>query len=389
MLNKYLGQLLSDHHIEYSEVNGEYRVADRISISAEASIRGIKNGLRIQGDYILRVRYQTIIESFSISGTTEEEICRELTSYFAISDFHVMMSYVLGKEDDQNQYQEWDFNGIKRKMIIGPSVPRQSSFTQGIDLHLPDFYFWTKDYLSNLKVDNGLNWIRVFIRQINGKIEAAELLVKNSPIPDYIDYLREKPFTKVNGFYSYRNFMIVPEAENYREDDRILTPEEIARELLRIADENPNIAESELIGTIALHSKEPLDADLCYGFFQSGLLRRSMSGSGIPFNEDYWIADADGTIKVTGKLSDQTWYQVAFSVPEECITRNNINAIAQTSAEANMIRDAVSRGAKPELLHYGPVLQFISPPTERGLAKVLSLIKQQMGDQKKSWWKFW
>jgi hypothetical protein len=229
---------------------------------------------------------------------------------------------------------------------------------------------------------------------MNGEIKAAELLIKNHPVPEFLDYLRGRPYVKANGFYSYRNFMIIRENEDANKNTGVMPRDELVMEILRMADENPRIDDTELVSTIGRYSGYILDPELCYGFFQIGLFRRLINKRGglfseVHFSEDYVFADADGTIIKSGKLIDQKWYKAAFSVPEYCITQNDVMAIAMTSSEANGLYSAFKKGEKVGELSFGPVIQFSSTPTESGLAKVQSLVVQQLKGQKKPWWKFW
>jgi hypothetical protein len=394
MLNKYLGQLLSDHHIEYTEVDGKYQIADGITISAEASVGKAPDFLPIQGDYILQIGHREIVESFSIPGSNAEVMYKEMTDYFAKASFHVMMSYVFGTEYEQNNYQEWNFQGTKRKMIIGPVNSRFSSELTQKDIPFSEINVWAQDYIQSLKMNSGLNWVRVYIFQFNGELKATELLINNSLVPEFNEYFQSKPFTKTNGFYSYRNFMIIREDEDFNENNGAMPRDELILEILRMADENPRLDNPEFLKFIALHSDDPQRALLGFGFFQAGLFRRVKNKLGRPFSEahlseDYLIADAEGMIIESGKLIDQEWYKAAFSVPEYCISPNNVIAIAMTASEANGLFSAFKKGEKVGELSFGPVIQFSSTPTESGLAKVQSLVVQKLKGQKKPWWKFW
>jgi hypothetical protein len=394
MINQCLGQLLSAHQIPYEERDGEFVLYDHVSLFAEEYERNDGNKVSMQGDFILRIKDQSIIESFAIPVSNKENPERDLIDYFSRSDFHVMMSYIFRTKDEQNNYEEWDFQGRKREMVIGNIIPRVKNSLDFTDLCLGEIYSSTKDYIESLKIDPGLNWIRVYIGQFNNDIRAAELLIKNRPVPEFFEYIKSKPFVKTNDYYSYRNFMMIREMEEINNKNRIQSPEGIILEILRVADENPNIDALELINIIAYHTGDKkVKAGIYYGFFQSGLFRRtaqkSKDYSKLPFNDEYWIADSDGSIIEIGKLSDQDWFNLAFTIPENNLTENNLNAIAFTSSESNVLGNAIKNGSKIEDLVLGPLMQFNSTPTEEGINKIMSLSQKQLQVKKKTKWKLW
>jgi Family of unknown function (DUF6348) len=390
MINTYLGQLLSSHQIPYTEKWGEYVIADHVSLLA---IGLFPSGRAMECAFVLRIRDRTIIEWFGLPQAEEKAACSEFISYFEKSDFHAMMSYVFGLEDEHINLEEWNFGGTKRKLILGDSTFWIFGGLQARDLQLQKFAPWAREFIEMQKIESGLNWIRVYVGQFKGEIQAAELMINNRRIPGFMDFLRTKPLIKTDEFYSYRNFMIVRESDDYIEPERLLPLEDIATKILSTADKFPNLQDDEMITLIGYHSAGDVNARRCFDFFETGLFRRishQLTGNArISFSDEYIIVDAKETIIETGKLLDQDWYNVAFTLPERLLTQNNIQSIAMLTSEANAIKSAIEKKANQDGSFISPLFIGSEYPTEPGVSRPLSQGNGQIVSPKKPRWKFW
>lgn len=147
-----------------------------------------------------------ICESFGGVGDTRDERIADALKAFAWNSFHVLLSAFLSAEDsDQVERQEFDNNGVRRRMVHGDVTCRGDSA-----IIAPTG--WFDQFLRLLEsnpIPPGTHWIRLYYGQQNREAMAIEVLLDNEPWDAVAEQARAIDWPKADDFFSLRVFMAV------------------------------------------------------------------------------------------------------------------------------------------------------------------------------------
>lgn len=123
------------------------------------------------------------------------------------------------------------------------------------------------------------------------------------------------------------------------------------------------------------------DADLAYKFTQAAWGRTLLDGMEIKFADDYYCLDGNGEVVDSGKLADEPHFSAAIRLGKRHEAQPGFKRLAAMSADFHAVNKALNAGSHPENLVTAPLVFFLEPPSEAGMAKAHRLISDLLTRQ--------
>lgn len=203
-LREYLEKLFSAHGISY-QVSNEWIVPNERLPAIRATWFPRKESGVFEVEVLLEDG-RLVNECFSGIGCGEEGILNGLES-FCINSFHVFLSAFWGlHEPEQVTIEEWKINDKLYKAYIGNFGTRTSS---GLAPQMPDHLFSSiEQTILGEILDHDIAWFRVFFANLSGA-KTYEALKENELWEKGVETLKSIHWSDAEGYYSFRNFMIL------------------------------------------------------------------------------------------------------------------------------------------------------------------------------------
>ena len=126
---------------------------------------------------------------------------------FAINSFHVLAAGLYGANDpEQVTTERWQVGGTRFTAFIGNFGMRAST---GVEPKVPDGLFNAIEAAILAEpLGRDAHWVRAFAANLNGQM-TFEALLDNEPWARGLASLRDAPWTRCDGYYSIRNFILL------------------------------------------------------------------------------------------------------------------------------------------------------------------------------------
>lgn len=145
-------------------------------------------------------------ECFAGIGAGDEGF-NDAFANFIVNSLHVMMAALWDRNDpDQVMVERWKINGTDFNAYIG-NFGRRSS--DGVDVSVPrELFPAIEKGLKAQALKPGVHWLRTFVASFKGQL-TLECLLDNENLPDGISLLRTIAWPQSDGYYSFRNFIML------------------------------------------------------------------------------------------------------------------------------------------------------------------------------------
>jgi hypothetical protein len=155
-----------------------------------------------------------------------------------------------------------------------------------------------------------------------------------------------------------------------------MSPENAVERVARFVVESPVFTEDGVYAAMAAAGVPSRDADFAYKFTQASWGRMLLDGLGIKFADDYHCLNSNGDIVESGRLSEQPHFMAATQLSERYKGEAGFKRLAAMSADFHAVNQALHAGRRPENLVTAPLVLFLEPPTDAGMAKAQRLLAQ-------------
>jgi hypothetical protein len=158
---------------------------------------------------VLLEKGRIIEECFVGIGTGRSGFADALTN-FMLNSLHVLLASLWGIKDDQQVLSEnWEIGGRQFTACIGNFGRRASA---GRRVEVPrDLFETIQNRICHEALPGGVHWFRVFFCNIAGQ-HTYEALKDNEPWETGLAVLKGIAWPETDGYYSFRNFIVLRSA---------------------------------------------------------------------------------------------------------------------------------------------------------------------------------
>ena len=148
-----------------------------------------------------------IVESFGGAGGSIAEAVDRAFVNFAMSSFHVLLSALCGRTDDQVTVERWTSSEREWRVWIGSVVVQAPD---GKDQVVPDSLLQTiESLIRERRLEPRIHWARFFYANVAGENTECEFLLDGEPLECAQTALRGLDWAREDFYYSVRNFLIM------------------------------------------------------------------------------------------------------------------------------------------------------------------------------------
>ena len=339
--------------------------------------------------------WHTVIESFVGLGETRDKAVADALHNFVANSFHVLLAAFLRPGDDQVSQEEWAVGGRPCRVTIGNVGVRGKPPVQGEQL-----VGWFKRFEEKLREKHlppGTHWVRLYYAQRRGQAVACEVLLDNEVWEEVRSEMAALDWPAGEEFYSVRTFLVI-QVKN----GGPVTPEDAVTRLAEIVAARQEFTEDEVYAALADAGVADAFADRAYKFTQTAWGRAFLAGLGVQFSPEYVCFNASGEVIESGRLADEPCFAAASRLAQRYAGTPGFKRLALTSADADVINNALHEGSKPEDLVTAPAFLFLEAPTPAGMENARRVIAQYTAALQgpaapatresapaKPWWRFW
>jgi hypothetical protein len=312
---------------------------------------------------------RTIIESFVGLGETREQAVDNARQNFLANTFHVLLAAFFQPKDSQVNREEWIIGGQKKRVTLGNVGIRGQ--VPGDGQEAMRWFQAFQEKIQQRKLSEGINWIRLFFAQMEGKTISCEVLLNNEAWPEVQAEMAAFPWPLGQEFYSVRVFMIVEGGVDLSQAISLMSrqsDDEVLEKLL--AQGMPRPQAEKMIALIPLAFGRLLLQSMKVGLANTAILQNPATGKSREIR-----LDQDPTFIEASRIALEA--QIHGHLSQEQ-SRN----LMLRGAEVDAVNQAMDAGSKPEDLDLSPPIIFSSDES----FEPSSLPDAARG---KPWWKFW
>jgi hypothetical protein len=148
-----------------------------------------------------------------------------------------------------------------------------------------------------------------------------------------------------------------------------MSPDDSVQHVARLFTTDPEFTEDGVYAAMVTANVPDREADVAYKFTQAAWGRLLLDGMGIKFADDYYCLDGNGEVVDSGKLSAEPHFIAATRLARRHSTQAGFKRLAAMSADFHAVNQALNAGSRPENLLSAPLVLFLEPPSEAGMAK--------------------
>jgi len=148
-----------------------------------------------------------IVESFGGAGGSIAEAVDRAFVNFAMSSFHVLLSALCGRTDDQVTVERWTSSEREWRVWIGSVVVQAPD---GQNEVVPDSLVQTiESLMGESRLEPRIHWARFFYANVARENTECEFLLDGEPLESAQIALRGLDWAREDFYYSVRNFLIM------------------------------------------------------------------------------------------------------------------------------------------------------------------------------------